>query len=104
MGSNREREMAVKKGTSLSPFLLRIPEGGSHSRIESHSWGAKGRAVDRGAGNGTQHRLAARGGRNISGVGGGRVSRTSFSQNLAHSRNLVKVGWINEGGKKPQKT
>jgi len=104
VGSNREREMAVKKGTSLSPFLLQIPEGGSPSRIESHSWGAKGRAVDRGAGNGTQHRLAARGGRNISGVGGGRVSRTSFSQNLAHSRNLVKVGWINEGGKKPQKT
>ena len=96
--------MAAKKGTSLSPFFLHIPEGGSHSRIESHSWGARGRAGDRRGGNGAQHRLAARGGRSIFGVGGGRVSRTSFSQNLAHSRNVINDGWINEGGKKPQKT
>ena len=96
-----QREMVAKKGTSPSPFFM-IQKG---VPLKSYSWGARGSGVARGGGNGTQPTVAAIRGRSISDVGGGRVSRTDSTQNLAYGRRLINIKRINEqGGKHQQKT
>lgn len=99
LGSNREREMAAKKGTSLYSIFT-IQKG---VPLEFHSWCARGCGGDREEGNDTQPRVAViEGRRNISDVGGGRAGRTDFSQNAAHGRSLANVEWKSEGGRKHQ--
>lgn len=99
LGSNGESDGSKKKELLC---LLSFFTNQKGVALEFHSWGARGRTGDRRGGDGTQPRVAARRGRSISGVGGGRMGGTNSSQNLANGRDLIKVGWINEGGRKHQ--
>lgn len=95
--------MAAKKGTSRLLSFFTFQKGGHIPELSLIPGVPEAEQVTEGE-EMALNTQAARGGRSISGVGGGTVSRTSFSQNPAHSRNLINVGWINEGGKRPQKT